>query len=84
MGVAIEDPNTGVVSWESGACINYVGRVYDKTHRLGPVGQTEQDIVDFEKWQLFLLTSLGPMMGQRNWYRYAKCYRRFVCTVNRF
>jgi glutathione S-transferase len=29
-----------------------------------------QDVVDFEKWEYFLLTTLGPMTGQTNWYRY--------------
>lgn len=67
---ALEDPNTGVVSWESGACMNYVRRVYDKDGKLGPVSSSEQDIVDFDKWEYFLLTTLGPMMGQTNWFRY--------------
>jgi glutathione S-transferase len=39
---ALEDPNTGVVSWESGACMNYLRRVYDKSNLLGPVGDLEQ------------------------------------------
>lgn len=60
---ALEDPNTGVVSWESGAVMNYVRRVYDKKGVLGPKGQGEQAIVDFEKWEYFLLSTLGPMMG---------------------
>lgn len=67
---ALEDPNTGVVSWESGACMNYIRRVYDKKNLLGPVGDSEQDRVDFEKWEYFLLSTLGPMTGQTNWYRY--------------
>jgi hypothetical protein len=67
---ALEDPNTGVVSWESGACMNYLRRVYDKSNLLGPVGDSEQDKVDFEKWEYFLLTTLGPMTGQTNWFRY--------------
>ncbi|KAJ0413334.1 glutathione S-transferase [Aspergillus carlsbadensis] len=67
---AIEDPNTGVVSWESGACMNYLRRVYDKTNLLGPLGDSEQDRVDFEKWEYFLLTTLGPMTGQTNWFRH--------------
>lgn len=66
---ALEDPQTGVVSWESGACMNYIRRVYDKQGTLGPIGKTEQDLVDFEKWEYFLLTTLGPMTGQTNWYR---------------
>lgn len=67
---ALEDPNTGVISWESGACMNYIRRVYDKSHKIGPISQKEQDVVDFEKWEYFLLTTLGPMMGQTNWFRY--------------
>lgn len=60
---ALEDPNTGVTSWESGAVMNYIRRVYDKENKLGPRGNKEQDIVDFEKWEYFLLSTLGPMMG---------------------
>ncbi|KAL2851785.1 glutathione S-transferase [Aspergillus pseudodeflectus] len=67
---ALEDPNTGVVSWESGACMNYLRRVYDKSNLLGPLGPSEQDRVDFEKWEYFLLTTLGPMTGQTNWFRH--------------
>ncbi|EPS25667.1 hypothetical protein POX_c04043 [Penicillium oxalicum] len=67
---ALEDPNTGVVSWESGACMNYVRRVYDNGNKIGPSGPSAQDLVDFEKWEYFLLTTLGPMMGQVNWFRH--------------
>jgi glutathione S-transferase len=64
------------VSWESGAVINYILRVYDKENELGPHGKTassapsEQDRVDYDKWTFFLLSGLGPMMGQVNWYRH--------------
>lgn len=68
---AIEDPNTGVVAWESGACMNYIRRVYDKGNIIGPSGDSAQDLVDFEKWEYFLLSTLGPMMGQTNWFKYA-------------
>ena len=67
---AIEDPDTGVVSWESGACMNYIKRVYDKSNLLGPKQESEQGIVDLEKWEFFLLTTLGPMTGQVNWFRH--------------
>ena len=42
--------------------MNYLLRVYDKQNKLGPKGDSEQDRVDFDKWTLFLLSSLGPMM----------------------
>ena len=73
---ALEDPNSGVISWESGAIIHYLLRVYDKANQLGPRGKspgselTEQDHVDFNKWEFFLVSSLGPMMGQAIWYRH--------------
>ncbi|KAJ4991885.1 glutathione s-transferase [Stagonosporopsis vannaccii] len=73
---ALEDPNTGVISWESGACVNYLRRQYDNNGtKLGPNSSSggepsAQDIVDFEKWEYFLLTTLGPMTGQTNWYRH--------------
>lgn len=50
--------------------MNYVRRVYDKQNVLGPKGDSEQDIVDLEKWEYFLLTTLGPMTGQVNWFRH--------------
>ncbi|KAL8709523.1 MAG: hypothetical protein Q9220_005765 [cf. Caloplaca sp. 1 TL-2023] len=67
---ALEDPNTGVVSWESAAVINYLLRVYDKSNLLHPSPEAEngQAIVDFDKWTSFLVTTMGPMLGQRNWY----------------
>lgn len=61
---ALQDENTGVTSWESGAVMNYIRRVYDKQNVLGPRGKGEQDIVDFEKWEYFLVSTLGPMMGE--------------------
>ncbi|KAI9879948.1 MAG: hypothetical protein M1830_006256 [Pleopsidium flavum] len=66
---ALEDPNTGVVSWESGAVVNYILRVYDKSSKFGP-GDSEQEKVDFDKWVFFLVSSLGPMTGQCNWFRH--------------
>ena len=66
----LEDPNTNVTSWESGAVINYLLRVYDKSNKLGPRGDSEQEHVDFDKWTFFLVSTLGPMMGQLNWYRH--------------
>lgn len=71
----LEDPNTGVVAWESGAVMNYVRRQYDRDDKvLGLAGKTasgvvtEQDRVDFEKWELLLLTTTAPFSGQLVWY----------------
>ena len=66
---ALEDPNTGVIVWESGAIINYLRRKYDEANILGPKGSSEQDRVDLEQWEYLLLTTLGPMTGQAVWFR---------------
>lgn len=49
--------------------MNYICRVYDKSNKFGP-GHGEQDRVDFDKWIFFLVSSLGPMTGQCNWFRH--------------
>ena len=59
---ALEDPNTNVTSWESGACLNYLLRVYDKGSKLGP-SDSEQARVDFDKWIFFLVSSIGPYVS---------------------
>ncbi|RDW69797.1 protein URE2 [Coleophoma cylindrospora] len=66
---ALFDPNTEVLSWESGACINYLLRVYDKEGKYGPMQNArEQEKVDFEKWVFWVTTGLAPMFGQMNWF----------------
>ena len=72
----LQDPNTGVTSWESGAVMNYLRRVYDKQDKvLGLAGKTssgevsEQDRVDVDKWELLLLTTAAPMTGQLVFFR---------------
>ena len=68
---ALEDPNTGVTSWESLACINYLLRVYDQGGKLGPSKAAgEQGRADFDAWTSFLVSTMGPMMGQCNWFRH--------------
>lgn len=69
---ALEDPNTGVTAWESGAIVAYLLREYDSTNssKLGPNHKSKQDMVDYDKWIAFLLSTLGPMTGQVNWFKH--------------
>ncbi|SPJ74171.1 related to Glutathione S-transferase II [Fusarium torulosum] len=68
---ALEDPNHNVTSWESMACVNYIVRVYDTENKFGPrEGTGEQGRVDVDKWVSFLISTMGPMMGQCNWFRH--------------
>ena len=66
---AVQDPNTGVSVWESGAIINYLKRQYDKDGILGPKDPTPQALADLEQWEYLLLTTLGPMTGQLVWFK---------------
>ncbi|KAK3615987.1 hypothetical protein LTR56_026263 [Elasticomyces elasticus] len=67
---ALEDPNTGVVAWESGAVINYLLTEYDHDGKLGPKDASKQARVDFDKWIFFLVSGMAPMLGQVNWFRH--------------
>ena len=66
---ALEDPNTGIIAWESGAIMNYLRRTYDTGNKFGPRGPSAQDLVDLEKWEYFFVTTMAPMSGQVNWFR---------------
>ncbi|KAF4454348.1 Glutathione S-transferase [Fusarium albosuccineum] len=63
---AIEDPNTGLTLWESGAILEYLVEKYDKDHKL--TFTTEP-----EKWYLkqylhFQMSGQGPYYGQAFWF----------------
>ena len=62
----LEDPNTGIIVWESGAVLNYVIRTYGEDSKLGP-GKDARSIAEFEQWNEALLTGLGPIMPERLW-----------------
>ena len=85
---ALEDPNTVVTSWESLACINYLLRVYDPSNKLGPK-EDEQSRAEFDAWTSFLVSTLGPMMGQCNWFKHyhaeknEDAYKRYEAQAQR-
>lgn len=59
----LEDTNTRIVAWESGAIVSYLLRVYDIEGRFGPREEGgEKGRCEFEAWNMFLLTGLAPMM----------------------
>jgi glutathione S-transferase len=62
---AIEDPNTGVKIWETGAIILYLIQKYDLNNQL------HYDSMDKEilckQWLIFQVSGQGPYFGQCNW-----------------
>lgn len=63
---AIEDPNTGVTLWESGAILQYLDEVYDKERKLNYTSLKERHQVN--NWLHFQMSGQGPYYGQCGWY----------------
>lgn len=64
----LQDPNTGVTVWESGAIINYLKRQYDQGNVLGPKDDSLQSRADVEIWEHLLVTTIAPLTGQFTWF----------------
>ena len=64
--LAIKDPNTGIVLWESCAIISYLITEYDKSHTLSYASAPEKYLQD--QWLFFQASGQGPPYGQAGWY----------------
>ncbi|KAK3675217.1 hypothetical protein LTR78_004726 [Recurvomyces mirabilis] len=63
---AIEDPNTGLTLWESGAIIEYLIDEYDKEGKLSYTSFPEK--WQQSAWKTFQMSGQGPYFGQRMWF----------------
>lgn len=63
---AIEDPNTGVTLWESGAIIQYLIEEYDKDGVLTYTSTPEK--YQLTQWLMFQMSGQGPYYGQAAWF----------------
>jgi glutathione S-transferase len=63
--LAIEDPNTDVTIWESGAIIQYLVNQYDTEKRLHYDTLKEQNLCN--QWLMFQVSGQGPYFGQCTW-----------------
>jgi len=64
---AIEDPNTGVTLWESGAIIEYLVETYDKSNSLTYTSSPEKYLA--KQWLHFQTSGQGPYFGQAAWFK---------------
>lgn len=64
---AIEDPNTGVVLWESGAIVTYIIEQYDKDFNLTYPEERLQDKHALNQWLHFQMSLQGPFFHQAGW-----------------
>jgi len=65
MSLAIEDPNTNLTLWESGAINTYLVEQYDTDKRLTYTTLNEKHLVN--QWLHFQMSGQGPYYGQMGW-----------------
>ncbi|KAF2837869.1 glutathione S-transferase [Patellaria atrata CBS 101060] len=63
---AIEDPNTNIVLWESGAIIQYLVEEYDTQKALTYEALKEKH--QLTQWLMFQVSGQGPYFGQASWF----------------
>lgn len=61
----IEDPNTNLVLWESGAIILYLVEEYDRNNTLTYNMGNERHFL--KQWLFFQVSGQGPYFGQATW-----------------
>ncbi|KAF2722928.1 glutathione S-transferase [Polychaeton citri CBS 116435] len=64
---ALEDPNTGITTWESGANIQYLIDTYDKEGKLHY--DTAKEKYEQLSWAYFQVSGQGPYFGQAAWFK---------------
>ncbi|RKK86483.1 hypothetical protein BFJ68_g17139 [Fusarium oxysporum] len=65
---AIEDPNTGLTLWESGAILEYLVEKYDTKHKLS--FDTEPERWYLKQYLHFQMSGQGPYYGQAFWFHF--------------
>jgi glutathione S-transferase len=84
---AIEDPNTGITLWESGAIMEYLIETYDKGHKLSYPTAAER--WHCKQWLAFQISGQGPYWGQAVWFTHyhseklPSARQRYVAEVER-
>ncbi|RFU23657.1 hypothetical protein B7463_g12681, partial [Scytalidium lignicola] len=64
---AIEDPNTGITLWESGAIIEYLVETYDKQHNIS-FARGSKEYYEAKQWLYYQVSGQGPYFGQAVWF----------------
>lgn len=65
---AIEDPNTGITLWESGAIIEYLIEIYDRDHTIS-FAPGSPEYFHAKQWLYFQVSGQGPYFGQAAWFK---------------
>ncbi|KAK5999073.1 Glutathione S-transferase-like protein gedE [Cladobotryum mycophilum] len=85
---AIEDPNTDLTLWETGAIIQYLIRQYDSEKRLLSYDSLKEQAIT-EQWLMFQVSGQGPYYGQAGWFAHLhpeklpSAYERYAAEIKR-
>lgn len=63
----IEDPNTGITLWESGAIIEYLVETYDKQYNIS-FAPGSREYYEAKQWLYYQVSGQGPYFGQAVWF----------------
>jgi glutathione S-transferase len=64
---AIQDPNTDITLWESGAIVEYLVETYDKQNTIS-FAAGSKDYYLAKQWLHFQVSGQGPYFGQAVWF----------------
>ncbi|CEJ93533.1 hypothetical protein VHEMI09114 [[Torrubiella] hemipterigena] len=78
---AIEDPNTELVLWESGAISQYLIEQYDTENRLSYTSLKEKHHCN--QWLQFQVSGQGPYYGQCGWFQHLH-QEKFPSAIERY
>ncbi|KAF2817104.1 glutathione S-transferase [Mytilinidion resinicola] len=79
---AIEDPNTGVTLFESGAIIQYLIDTYDKTNKLAYTNIPEKYLT--VSWLHVQMSGQGPYFGQAAWFQWSHPEKDLTSAIDRY
>lgn len=80
---AIEDPNTGIVLWESGAIVEYLCETYDKAQALS-YGDKSPEKHLIRQWLYFQVSGQGPYFGQKAWFTFFHQEKGLTSAIERY
>ncbi|KAL2848895.1 putative glutathione S-transferase [Aspergillus pseudoustus] len=63
----LEDPNTGITIWESGAILEYLVDTYDRQHTIS-FATGSKEYYENKQWLHYQMSGQGPYFGQAAWF----------------
>ncbi|KAL2823780.1 glutathione S-transferase [Aspergillus cavernicola] len=86
---AIEDPNTGITLWESGAIIEYLIETYDDKDHTISFERGSEEYFHAKQFLHFQMSGQGPYFGQAVWFLFyhaekiASAQERYLNEIRR-